>query len=44
MNLIVKSTEKKSRGAKTNSNMTQPLNKAFVDDKTISTKTVVEGR
>lgn len=44
MNLIVKSTEKKSRGAKTNSNMTQPPNKAFVDDMTIATKTVVEGR
>ena len=44
MNLVVKSTEKKSRGAKTNSSMTQPPNKAFVDDMTITTKSVVEGR
>ena len=44
MNLIIKSTEKKSRGPVMKSGIIQPPNKAFVDDMTIATKSVVEGR
>lgn len=44
MNLIIKSTEKISRGAHMKTGIIQPPNKAFVDDMTLSTKSVVEGR
>ena len=44
MNLIIKSTEKMSRGPAMKSGIIQPPNKAFVDDMTLVTKSVVEGR
>ena len=44
MNMIVKSVEKKSRGPWMKSGVRQPPGRAFMDDMTISTKTVIEGR
>ncbi|XP_063427466.1 uncharacterized protein LOC134710973 [Mytilus trossulus] len=44
MNMIVKSVEKKSRGPWMKSEVLQPLGRAFMDDMTISTKTVIEAR
>ncbi|XP_063448172.1 uncharacterized protein LOC134727719 [Mytilus trossulus] len=44
MNMIVKSVEKKSRGPWMKSGVRQPPGRAFMDDMTISTKTVIEAR
>ena len=44
MNLIVKSAEKASRGPRMASGSLQPLGRAFMDDMTITAKSVVEGR
>jgi hypothetical protein len=44
MNLLVKSAEKKSRGPVMVTGVKQPPTRAFMDDMTITTKTVVEGR
>ena len=44
MNLIVKSAEKASRGPSTVSGSLQPLSRAFMDDMTITARSVVEGR
>ncbi|CAC5423518.1 unnamed protein product [Mytilus coruscus] len=44
MNMIVKSVEKKSRGPWMKSGVQQPPGRAFMDDMTISTKTVIEAR
>jgi len=44
MNLMVKSVEKMSRGPYMASGIRQPPTKAFMDDMTVATKTVVEAR
>ncbi|XP_071153477.1 uncharacterized protein [Mytilus edulis] len=44
MNLIVKSVEKKSRGPWMKSGVRQPPGRAFMNDMTISRKTVIEAR
>jgi hypothetical protein len=44
MNLLVKSAEKTSRGPVTVSGVKQPPTRAFMDDMTITAKSVVEGR
>ena len=41
MNMIVKSVEKRSRGPWMKSEVRQPLGKAFMDDMTLTTKTVI---
>ena len=41
MNMIVKSVEKRSRGPWMKSGVRQPLGKAFMDDMTLTTKTVI---
>ncbi|CAC5383864.1 unnamed protein product [Mytilus coruscus] len=43
MNLIVKSVEKPSRGPLISSGLRQPLIRAFMDDMTVTAKTVIEG-
>ncbi|XP_076109046.1 uncharacterized protein LOC143077044 [Mytilus galloprovincialis] len=44
MNLIVKSVEKPSRGPLLSSGVRQPPVRAFMDDMTVTAKTVIEGR
>lgn len=44
MNLVVKSAEKASRGPKMKSGVRQPPTRAFMDDMTVTAKSVVEGR
>ena len=44
MNLLVKSVEKESRGPVMTSGVQQPPTRALMDDMTITTKTVMEGR
>ena len=44
MNLLVKSVEKMSRGPFMPSGVRQPPTRAFMDDMTITTKSVMEGR
>jgi hypothetical protein len=44
MNLLVKSAEKCSRGPTMNSGIQQPPGRAFMDDMTITSKSVVEAR
>ncbi|XP_062568263.1 uncharacterized protein LOC134230448 [Saccostrea cucullata] len=44
MNMIVKSVEKKSRGPWMKSGVRQPPGRAFMDDMTITTKTVIEAK
>ncbi|XP_076080058.1 uncharacterized protein LOC143050834 [Mytilus galloprovincialis] len=44
MNLIVKSVEKPSRGPLLSSGVRQPPVRAFMDDITVTAKTVIEGR
>jgi hypothetical protein len=44
MNLIVKLAETASRGPKMAAGVNQPTTRAFMDDLTITAKTVIEGR
>ena len=44
MNLIVKSVERTSRGPVMESGIRQPPTRAFMDDMTITARSVVEGR
>ncbi|XP_069114421.1 uncharacterized protein [Argopecten irradians] len=44
MNLIIKAVEKMSRGPYLSAGSRQPPTRAFMDDMTVTTKTVVEGR
>ena len=44
MNLLVKSAEKKSRGPLLSSGVKQPPTRAFMDDMTVTAKSVPEGR
>lgn len=44
MNMVIKSVEKESRGPTTKTGIKQPPNRAFMDDMTLSTKSVVEAR
>ena len=44
MNMIVKSVEKKSRGPWMKSGVRQPTGRAFIDDMTLTTMTVIEAK
>ena len=44
MNMIVKSVEKKSGGPLMKSGVRQPPERAFMDDMTLTTKTVIEAK
>ena len=44
MNLLVKSAEKMSRGPVMQSGISQPPTRAFMDDMTITAKSVLEGK
>ena len=44
MNLLVKSVERKTRGPQMESAVKQPLIRAFMDEMTITTKSVTEAR